>query len=78
MAIGCRNILSGGWFWVLFMMLDEDLVNEHPEVKEACLQLQGAVSDKEMQDLNYRAAQNGEDPYLIAREFLIEKGLIKE
>lgn len=64
--------------YVLFMMLDEDVVKEHPEIKEACMELQKAVTDKQMQDLNFRGAQNGEDPYLIAREFLIEKGLIKE
>ena len=63
--------------YVLFMMLDEDVVNEHPEIKEACLELQKVVSDKEMQDLNYRAAQNGEDPYIIAKEFLQSKGLLK-
>ena len=64
--------------YVLFMMLDEDVVNEHPEIKEACLELQKVVSDKEMQDLNFRGAQNGEDPYIIAREFLIKKSLIKK
>ena len=64
--------------YVLFMMLDEDVVKEHPEIKDACLELQKVVSDKEMQDLNYRAAQNGEDPYIIAKEFLIGKGLIKK
>ena len=60
------------------MMLDEDVVKEHPEVKDACLELQKAVTDKEMQDLNFRGAQNGEDPQIIAREFLINKGLISE
>lgn len=64
--------------YVLFMMLDEEICKEHPEIKEACLELEKMVSDKEMQDLNYAAAQNGEDPALIAREFLLKKGLIKQ
>ena len=64
--------------YVLFMMLDEDIANKYPEVEKACLELQKVVSDKEMQDLNYKGAQNGEDPRTIAREFLIEKGLIKD
>lgn len=63
--------------YVLFMMLDEETVNAHPEIKDACLELEKLVSDKEMQDLNYRAAQNGEDPYVIARQFLQNKGLIE-
>ena len=60
------------------MMLDEDVAKDRPEIKDACMELQNAVSDSEMQDLNYRAAQNGEDPYVIARQFLIEKGLIEK
>ena len=64
--------------YVLFMMLDEDVAKDRPEIKDACMELQNAVSDSEMQDLNYRAAQNGEDPYVIARQFLIEKGLIEK
>lgn len=64
--------------YVLFMMLDEEVSKEHPEVLKACLELEKMVSDKEMQDLNYAAAQNGEDPMVIAREFLLKKGLIKQ
>lgn len=64
--------------YVLFMMLDEDIINKYPEIKDACLELEKVVTDKEMQDLNFKGAQNGDDPYIIAREFLINKNLIKE
>ena len=64
--------------YVLFSMLGEEVMTEHPEVYDACMELNLAVSDEEMQDMNYRGAQDGEDPYVIAREFLLEKGLIEE
>lgn len=53
-------------------------MNEHPEVYDACMELEQALSDEAMQDLNYRGAQNGEDPYDIARSFLLERGLIED
>ena len=59
-------------------MLGEDVMEEHPEVLDACMELNLAVTDEEMQDMNYRGAQDGEEPYVIAREFLLEKGLISE
>ena len=64
--------------YVLFMMLDQNVIDKHPEVKDACLELEKVLSDTQMQDLNYKGAQNGEDPYNIAREFLIKQGLIKD
>lgn len=64
--------------YVLFCMLRDDVVEKYPEVYDACMELQFAVTDEEMQSLNYRGAQNGEDPYTIARDFLISKGLISE
>ena len=64
--------------YVLFSMLGEEVMEEHPEVLDACMELNLAVTDEEMQDMNYRGAQDGEEPYTIAREFLLEKGLISE
>lgn len=64
--------------YVLFCMLGEEVMEKHPEVLDACMELQLAVTDLEMQNLNYRGAQNGEDPYTIAREFLLEKGLLSK
>ena len=64
--------------YVLFSMLGEEVMEEHPEVIDACMELNLAVTDEEMQDMNYRGAQDGEEPYTIAREFLLEKGLISE
>ena len=64
--------------YVLFCMLRDDVVEKYPEVYDACMELQFAVTDEEMQSLNYRGAQNGDDPYTIARDFLLSKGLISE
>ena len=59
-------------------MVNDQTLQDHPEVYDACMELQFAVSDAEMQELNYRGAQNGEKPYDIAHSFLVEKGLIQE
>lgn len=64
--------------YVLFCMVNDQTLQDHPEVYDACMELQFAVSDAEMQELNYRGAQNGEKPYDIAHSFLVEKGLIQE
>ena len=64
--------------YVLFCMVNDQVLEDHPEVYDACMELQLAVTDEEMQAMNYRGAQDGELPYDIAREFLIEKGFIPE
>jgi osmoprotectant transport system permease protein len=62
--------------YVLFMMVSDEILDSHPDVLQACLMLEKNVSDEEMQDMNYRGAENGEDPYTIAHEFLVAKGLL--
>lgn len=42
------------------------------------MELELAVTDAEMQDMNYKGAQLGELPYDIAHEFLVEKGFLSE
>lgn len=64
--------------YVLFMMVDDAILEKHPEVLDACMELEFAISDQEMQDLNYRGAELGEEPADIAHDFLVEKGLLEE
>ncbi len=64
--------------YVLFFMVNDAVLADYPQVLDACLELQGAVTDEEMQDLNYRGAQDGDLPYDIAHDFLVEKGLLTE
>ena len=62
--------------YVLFAMINDEALARHPELLEACMELDHAVTDAEMQEMNLRGAEAGEEPYDIAREFLLEKGLI--
>ena len=63
--------------YVLFSMISEKAMKEHPELLEAAMILDHAVTDAEMQAMNYRGAQENVEPEQIAREFLTEKGIIK-
>ena len=62
--------------YVLFCMVNDMALADYPELLDICMELQFAVNDLEMQDMNYRGAQEGDLPYDIARDFLIDKGFI--
>ncbi len=64
--------------YVLFMMIDDSIAKKYPEVVEACMELEFAITDQEMQDLNYRGAELEEEPADIAHDFLVEKGFLTE
>lgn len=63
--------------YVLFCMINDAVLVDYPGAYDACMELQFALSDEEMQALNYRGAQDGELPYDLAREFLTEKGFLQ-
>ena len=63
--------------YVLFSMVTDQTLSKYPELLDTVLLLENAVTDEEMQNMNYRGAQNGEDPSEIARDFLISHGLIE-
>lgn len=64
--------------YVLFCMLNDTVMVDYPEVYDACMELEFAVTDEEMRELNNKGAQQGELPYDIAHEFLVTKGLLSE
>jgi len=57
-------------------LVREDVLEKYPEIKPLLLSLEGKITDDDMREMNYRA-DNGEDPKVIAEDFLKEKGLIK-
>ena len=63
---------------VLFMMLNEELVEKHPELYDACRKLEMMVTDEEMQAMNFRVAEQEEEPATIAHEYLVSHGLLPE
>jgi len=64
--------------YVLFSMISEKAMKEYPELLDAAMELNLAVSDEEMQNMNYKGAQDLIEPEIIAHEFLVSKGLISE
>ncbi len=56
----------------------EDALEKYPKLEETLLLMDGILSDQEMAELNYQVEVDGKDEADVAREFLIEKGLIEE
>ncbi len=53
-----------------------ETLERHPELEEILNRLAGSITDEEMVEMNYRVEEENEDPEVVAREFLEEKGLI--
>ena len=64
--------------YVLFCMINDNVLVDFPEVYDACMELQFAVTDEDMRELNNKGAELGELPYDIAHEFLVEHGFLTE
>lgn len=58
-------------------LLNGEFAASHPEVVEALGKLAGQINEDEMQQMNYRADEEGLPARVVAEEFLKEKGLIK-
>ena len=54
----------------------EETLEKYPDIKPLLLSLEGKITAKDMQKLNYRV-DNGEDPRKVAEDFLRSKKLIK-
>jgi len=50
----------------------------HPVLKDVLNALSGAITDPEMQHLNFLVDEEKRDPKDVVREFLLQKGLIRE
>ncbi|MEZ2458778.1 ABC transporter permease/substrate-binding protein [Salinicoccus roseus] len=58
-------------------LFKESFLDEHPEIIEPLNKLGGMISNEEMQEMNYRVGVEGEDPYVVAEDYLEEAGLIE-
>lgn len=54
-----------------------DTLEKYPGLEEALLKMDGLLSDGEMARLNYRVEVEGVDEKQVARDFLVEKGLLE-
>ncbi len=51
-------------------------LEEHPEIEDVLNKLEGQIAEQEMRELNYQVDEERRDARTVAREFLLEKGLI--
>ncbi|MFT9487314.1 MAG: ABC transporter permease/substrate-binding protein [Tepidibacillus sp.] len=58
-------------------LIREDTLNQHPELKDILNQLAWKISEKEMQEMNYRVDYEDESPGDVAKEYLEKEGLLK-
>lgn len=56
-------------------LVRRQLLEKHPQVREALRQLGGKISESEMRHLNYLVDGEHRDPKQVVREFLDSKGL---
>lgn len=53
-----------------------DLVDRYPEIESVLSELDGALTTKEVAEMNYKVDIDGQTPKQVAHDFLKEKGLI--
>ena len=56
----------------------KEALEEYPGLEEALMKMDGILTDKEMAGLNYQVEVEGKDEALVARDYLVSKGIIKE
>ena len=56
----------------------DDLLEEHPELEDLFMQLDGTLDDEAMSELNNRVDSKGEDPADVAHDYLASLGLVDE
>lgn len=59
-------------------LMKKEFLDKHPEVKDALEKLSGKISAEEMTDMNYRVNVGGESASTVARDYLVQNGLLKK
>jgi osmoprotectant transport system substrate-binding protein len=60
----------------LTQVVDTDLLTAHPELAEIFAQLNPKLTNETMMTLNAKVDTDGDDPALVARDWLIQEGLL--
>lgn len=56
----------------------EETLEKYPDLEKTLMLMNGILSDQEMAELNYQVEVDGKDEAVVAKDFLIKKGLIEE
>lgn len=59
-------------------LIRSEVLKKYPEIEDVLNTLAWTISDKIMQELNYRVDKKEDSAFKVARDFLLEKGLIGE
>lgn len=58
-------------------VVSEDVLKKYPELESILMKMENILTDKEMAKLNNKVEADGIDEKVVAKEFLISKGLLK-
>lgn len=58
-------------------VIRKEVLKEHPELIEEFEKVTGILTDSDMAQLNYQVETEGKEPEDVAREFLLERGLLQ-
>jgi osmoprotectant transport system substrate-binding protein len=61
----------------LSLVVQGDLVREHPEIGEISSLIHPKITNATMLELNSRVDVDGEDPAIVARNWLVQEGLVE-
>ncbi|MGV9796895.1 glycine betaine ABC transporter substrate-binding protein [Mycobacterium sp. NPDC003449] len=78
-ALNLRVLEDDKQFFPLYNLtevIDSDLLGAHPELAEIFAQLNPLLTNETMLTLNAKVDSDGDDPAIVAREWLIEQGLL--
>ncbi|KAF1304927.1 ABC transporter permease/substrate-binding protein [Enterococcus sp. JM9B] len=59
-------------------LMQKEFAEKHPEVVKALNRLAGKITEEQMISLNYQVNVEKKQPEKVARDFLLEQGLLKE
>ncbi|WP_430785735.1 ABC transporter permease/substrate-binding protein [Virgibacillus flavescens] len=59
-------------------LLRQETLMKYPELEEILNQLGGLITDDEMRQMNYKVDYKGKAPETVARNYLLEQGLLKK
>ncbi|OYD06789.1 ABC transporter permease/substrate-binding protein [Paludifilum halophilum] len=58
-------------------LIRKETLENHPKLEEVLNRLAGKITEDEMRKMNYRVDYRDEDPAEVAREYLLDQGLIR-
>jgi len=59
-------------------VVQENVLKEHPELKDIFAQINGKLTNSVMQKLNAKVDVAGEDPSIVAKDWLVAEGFVTE